>query len=305
MKNQFNYWFALLFLALPLCTFAQEVPKETPKDTVTWTKGGSVSLAFANVGLSNWTAGGQNSISIGTIIEGKLTRTTLKSIWEIYGNLSLGGARVGDENVLFKKTDDILVFGSKYAYKLSENWSIPINLELRTQFLDGYAFKKNAITGKEEFANKISGFMAPGYLFSGVGIQYKNKKFDASLLPVSNRTIFVLDDILAASGAYAEKNAKITPDLGITMRVGWEISPMKNITFKTNAMAFSKYADLARIDLSWDALIVMQVNKYINTSFGTNLIYYNDAKIAQTDGSLKQYLVQFKHVLNVNVGIKF
>jgi hypothetical protein len=303
MKTNFPFYL-LLLLSLPFLAFAQEAPKEAVKDTATWTKNGAATLTFANVGLSNWSGGGQSSISVGLLLDGKIVRTTQKTIWETYGNLALGGTRVGDSKNLFKKTDDLLILGSKYAYKLNANWSIPINLELRTQVLDGYTFKRDA-TGQELSDQKISGFMAPGYLFSGAGIQYQNKVFNASFLPISNRTIFVLDDRIAEAGTFGEKGRKIIPDLGVTLRMNLDLPVMKNINLKSQLVAFSKYADLARIDVTWDALLVMQINKYVTTSFGTNLIYFNDAKVKQDDGTLKQYVVQFKHALMVNVGFKF
>jgi hypothetical protein len=303
-KKQSFRSFAMLLLLLPFGLLAQEAPKEVAKDTAVWKKNGAATLTFANVGLSNWSGGGQSSISVGLVLDGKAVRTTKKTIFELYGNLALGGTRVGDSKNLFKKTDDLLILGTKYGYKLSENWSIPVNLELRTQVLDGYTFKRNA-QGQEETDQIVSGFMAPGYLFSGVGIQYQNKVFSASLLPISNRTIFVLNDDLAARGVYADKGNKIQPELGATLRMNLDLPIMKNINLKSSAVAFSKYSDIARIDVTWDALLVMQINKYVTTSFGTNLIYFNDAKIKQEDGSLKQYVVQFKHALMVNVGFKF
>ncbi len=307
MKNHLFYVLLCLF-CFPLQLLAQETPKEAPKevvkDTVAWTKNGAANLSFANVGLSNWAGGGQSSISVGLLLDGKITRTTKKSIWENYGNLALGGTRVGDSKNLFKKTDDLLILGSKYAYKINENWSIPANIELRTQVLDGYTFKRDA-QGQEMTDQKVSGFMAPGYLFSGVGIQYQNKLFNASFLPMGNRTIFILDDNLANAGIFGEKGRQVIPDFGATLRMNLDAPVMKNINLKSSFMAFSKYTDLARIDVTWDVLLVMKINKYVTTSFGTNLIYFNDAKVKQDDGTLKQYVVQFKHALMVNVGFKF
>jgi hypothetical protein len=47
----------------------------------------------------------------------------------------------------------------------------------------------------------------------------------------------------------------------------------------------------------------MSVNKYIQASFNTNLIYDDDIKILDSDGSVGPR-IQFKHVLAVGLVVK-
>lgn len=52
----------------------------------------------------------------------------------------------------------------------------------------------------------------------------------------------------------------------------------------------------------------MKVNKYISTTFSTQLIYDNDIDLARTTGSKKGTFgpdVQFKQVLSVGLSYKF
>jgi hypothetical protein len=57
------------------------------------------------------------------------------------------------------------------------------------------------------------------------------------------------------------------------------------------------------IDVFWDNSILMSVNKYIQASFNTNLIYDDDIKILDSDGSVGPR-IQFKHVLAVGLVVK-
>ena len=52
----------ILSLLLIFSTFALFAQEET-KDTTYWTKGGTYGINFTQVSLTNWAAGGQNSVS--------------------------------------------------------------------------------------------------------------------------------------------------------------------------------------------------------------------------------------------------
>ncbi len=296
--------FSLTTLLFCMLIFSQQLfAQDTPKDSVVWKKNGAANLNFSTVTLNNWAGGGQSSISLGTVLDGKLSRIGAKSTWDMYGNLALGGARVGDGKNLFKKTDDLLIIGTKYAYKMAAHWNFLGSVELRTQILNGYTFKRD-VNGNEVTDQQISTFMAPGYLLNGLGLEYatKNEKvnFSASLQPLSGRTTFVLDDSLAISKKYTPDGSKVRVELGNTFKTNLELQVVKNVSFKTAFMAFAPYQDLAKIDVTWDALVVMKVNSFLTTSFGTNLLYFNDVKVDN-----KSFVVQYKHALAVNVGFKF
>ncbi len=302
-----NYTLFCCLCLLNAQSIAQTVTKRARAegDTVVWTKGGSFNVGFANVGLSNWAGGGQNSISIGAILDAKATRETTKSVWTSYFNYALGGARVGNGSVPFKKTDDLLVLGTKYGLKINDHWSYSANMELRTQSAVGLTYRTDPVSGREIVDRKISNFMAPGYLITGLGFQYKNKIFTANLNPLANRLTFVLDDELSRAGAYGvDPGQRIKSDLGPSMLLAMDWNVAENINWKSQFNGFAKYSDPARIDWTWDNIIAMKVNKYINVALTTNMIYFNDVRIRQSDGRDIQ-AIQFKHVLSVNFGLKF
>lgn len=287
-----------------LCILIHKQGFSQTDTTSLWKKSGSVSLSFSNVGLENWAGGGDNSISSGTIIDLKAVRNTSKSTWENTFNFAYGIARVGDSQNLFKKTDDNLVIGTKYGYKLADKWSLSAGLGLRTQVAPGYTYAEDTL-GKEFEDQLISKFLAPGYINANLGVTYQNKIFFVTLSPISNKLTLVMDDSLSNAGAFGvDPGSNIRSELGMNFQAGVELAPMENVNFKSNVNLFANYENLNLIDVNWETLLVFKVNKYINTSFGTQLIYDHDILIAQKDGNSKQ-AVQFKHVLNINVGIQF
>lgn len=58
------------------------------------------------------------------------------------------------------------------------------------------------------------------------------------------------------------------------------------------------------IDIRWDVLLNMKINNWFSTNLTTNLIYDNDVKIVQKDGTAGPR-VQFKEILGVGLQFNF
>lgn len=133
-------------------------------DSVTIVKKGSWGVNFANVGLSNWAGGGENSLAIGTVFNTSLTRIKGKGTWKNQVDFALGGAKVGEQD--FRKTDDNIIMLSQCSKEIKSNFAWSLTGILRTQLLEGNTFANDPINVGEEIATKISSFMAPGFCHS-------------------------------------------------------------------------------------------------------------------------------------------
>jgi hypothetical protein len=80
---------------------------------------------------------------------------------------------------------------------------------------------------------------------------------------------------------------------------------MENVKLSSTLNLFANYEHLTQIDVNWENLIVFKVNKYLTTSFSTQLIYDHDVLIPQEEDGIAKRAIQFKHVLNINVGYTF
>ena len=76
-----------------------------------WTVSGITNFTFSQVGLLNWTAGGNSSISIIALGMYKANYIRENYTWNNYLELGYGLTKIGD--VEFRKSDDRIIFVSQ------------------------------------------------------------------------------------------------------------------------------------------------------------------------------------------------
>ena len=139
-----------------------------------------------------------------------------------------------------------------------------------------------------DLTNKISDLFAPAYLLAALGMDYKpNANFTAFVAPLTGKFTFVTDDALSAAGAFGVvPGEKSKSEMGGYIRASYTKNDfsqefLKNVAFSTKIDLFSNYAhNPQNIDVSWETLIAMKINKYISVSLNTHLLYDDDVKIA-------------------------
>ncbi len=309
-----------------LCTatlsFAQSTEKETKEKsassdtTKNWKIGGTMGVNLTQVSLTNWAAGGQNSISANGLFSVFANYAKGKVSWENRLDLGYGTNKQG-KNASWWKTDDKIDFTSKYGQKASEKWHYTGLLNFRTQLAPGFNYPDDS--------TKISDFLAPGYVIGALGMDYKpNAHFTAFISPLTSKTTIVNSQVLADAGAFGVAPATVdglgnilTPgenvrnEFGGYLRLFYKRDVMENINLESKLDLYSNYLDNpGNIDVNWEVLIAMKVNKYISATISTQLLYDDDIDIAIdsnddgiTDASGPR--VQFKEVLGVGLLYKF
>lgn len=95
----------------------------------------------------------------------------------------------GDKGIWFKNQDEIAASVAP-SYKFSKNWSFGSIVKFRTQFASGYKARE-----AQEKSDRISSFMAPGYLDISVGFNYtcpkKGFPIKINLSPIAMSSTFV------------------------------------------------------------------------------------------------------------------
>lgn len=284
-------------------TDAEASLKTAKSDSVkSWSKGALFNLGFSQTTLSNWAAGGNSSISGNGIANFHLNYLNKKDAWENTLNLGYGIQKQNEMNV--QKTDDNIEFTSKYGRKISDTWFYAGLVNFRTQFADGFNYPNDSV--------KISTFLAPGYLLGAAGLNYKSKEtFGVFISPVTTKVTFVMDDSLSSEGAFGvTPDKKIRQELGGYLRGNFQKEIMKNVKLTTTLGLFSNYlANPENIDVNWDLLLLMKVNKYITVTMNTNLIYDDDIFLTKdNDGDgineLSGPRIQFKEILSLGFSYK-
>lgn len=282
----------------------------TTDTTQGWKKGGVFTLAVAQTSLTNWASGGQNSVSLNGLFSGFANLKKGKMAWDNTLDLGYGLLKQGSED--FRKTDDKIDFVSKYGQEAFGKFYYSALLSFRTQFSSGYNYPDRT--------NKISDLFAPAYLMAAAGLDYKpNAYFSAFIAPLTGKFTFVTDQKLSDAGAFGvDPGMKSRSELGGYMRAVYSRNDfkgefLKNITFTTKIDLFSNYkTNPQNIDVNWENLIGMKVNKFLTVSFVTQLIYDDDilvpfdrngnGTIAAGEGVKSK--AQFKEILGVGFSVK-
>ena len=280
----------LFFISASL--FAQNI---TPQDTTYWRLGGSSVLTFSQVSLTNWAAGGQNSVAVNSNFSIFANRVKGRGKWENSMDLAYGLIKQGSAG--FSKSDDLINIATKYSYKVNKDngkWFYSALMDFRSQFYEGF----DAETG----LTKISDFMAPGYLTIGLGISYDpSEQLSFAYQPLTGKFTFVSDQELSDQGAYGvDPGSNSRAEFGSFFRAKY-----KNDIFESKLELFTGYTQsVGEIDVNWQNALVLQLTKALSTNVFTQLIYDEDILIEGDDGEAKAR-VQFKSVLGVGLTYKF
>ena len=80
---------------------------------------------------------------------------------------------------------------------------------------------------------------------------------------------------------------------------------MENITLTTKLSLFSNYANNPQnIDVNWETLLELKVNKFISATISTHLLYDDDISITDSKGKVGPR-TQFKEVIGVGFAYKW
>lgn len=294
--------------------------KKTDSVYLGWSTVKEVGLLLNQVSFTNWSSGGTNSIS--GIISAK-SATTLqrdKWLWNSDLNLKYGLNKQQDNGI--KKTEDVMELKSSVVVQADSisNWFYSAKLSFNTQFSNGYKYPD-----KEE---AISKFLAPGYMFFGLGMEYGRKieHFSFYTSPFTFKTTFVMDDDLANRGAFGVNPAiydmdgnmlregnMIKQEVGILLTNKYEEKIFENIKLSSYIRLYTDYMNsFGNIDVDWEVNLDMKVNKFVKATLGSHLRYDNDVKVESKRNEITNEeiviegpSVQWKQILGVGIVIDF
>ena len=150
----------------------------------------------------------------------------------------------------------------------------------------------------------ISDFLAPAYLTAALGLSYQpNDYFNVLLAPVTGRmTIVTVDSLRPVFSVDPDKSTRT--EFGGYVRAVFSKNDFKpawlrNITLTSKLDLFTNYLEEPNIDVNWEVLIAMKINRFLSVNISTHLIYDEDI-ILPDEGK-----VQFKELLGVGLSYNF
>lgn len=331
MKNLFTISLALLLGGVSIAQVdakekdLRKRSKGLTDSTKTWEKGGIVNIGFGQAHLHNWAAGGLNSYSFNGLLSLYANHSKGKLTWDNTLDLEYGAIKQFNQgesdSVDWFKNSDRIELNSKVGYEAGGNWYYTALFNFRSQMAPGLGADGSSV---------ISDILSPAYTTFALGMDYKpNKNFSVFISPAAYRMLYVdranlrstfgIPEVEEAPGVFVPGEALLS-EFGAYIKMNYTKDQpfgIENVNFKTDLALFSNYLkDPQNIDVYWNTIIGLKVNKYITATIGTNLIYDHDIAIttrevatSDANGDPLTYKVgpriQFKEALTVGFSYKF
>jgi len=277
--------------------FAQTMDAEVkPK---AWELKGTTGLNFSQTSLTNWSAGGDNSVAGNLYLNGSLTHRSGDWLW--VNSLALEYGLTYTKTQGMQKSSDKIDFSTQIGYSTDKKWYYTAMGDFKSQFYKGYNYPNKD--------NYISKFMAPGYSNISIGIEYRPEKswYSVYYSPIAAKLTFVEDDYLSEKGSFGlDPGDKFQAEMGTYLKATAEKTIMENVKIISKVDFFTAYdSSFGNVDIDWDLLVSMKINKYLNASINTTLKYDDDVKYIDTGGNKRGARVQFKEIIGIGVAYNF
>ncbi len=268
-----------------------------------WTVSGVTSLNFSQLSLSNWAAGGENSMAGNALLNlnANYQSRDSKMAWDNALIMGFGLLRLGEDDA--KKSDDKIDLASKFGYKASDKWFYSGLFSYKTQFSNGYIYND------DDTRDVISTFLAPAYMNLSFGMDFKpNKHFSMLIAPVTGKMTLVMDDALSAAGVFGvPAGENVRSEFGGYIKIAYGNEIFKNVTLLTKIDLFSNYLENPQyVDVNFDFMLNFKVNEFISASFVTQVVYDYDIKFDDgtgTGGVTDK--IQFKELFGLGLTYSF
>lgn len=264
-----------------------------------WKAGGMYNLNVGQGSLSNWAAGGDDfSLTINSLLDLFCSYRKGRNSWDNTLDVSLGYLKT--TTLGSRKNDDRFDLLSKYGFALTRKLNVSALMDFRSQFLRGYSYSDDDI---KTFSSK---FMAPGYVLSSLGLDYRPKKnFSAFISPITSRWVFVKDDSLSSIASYGvDSNRTSINQLGAFCTINYTKGFNKTVIYKTRLDLFSNYKKNPwDIDVYMTNSLSVKLAKYLSINWNVDMIYDDDVRLFGKDKMSPA--LQLKSIIGIGLMVRF
>ena len=292
-----------LFFIFSSLIFSQENIDSLNIDSK-WKKSGTILFLVNQSSFSNWSSGGQSSVSGTLKFNYKLNYYENGWAWDTKIQSAFGLNKIGGSDFL-RKTDDKIeinsVIGKKFNNNFIGKWSYSSFFNFQTQFAKGYNFGKD--TNGNINRTEKSRFFSPATSLLGVGLYWKrDQDFWINFAPMTAKLILVnrfFTRDLSESQTYfgIKKNGNSRFELGASFRSFFKKEIYENIVLQNSLSLYSDYLDNPQnIDFDYTLNIAMQVNKFLSTNIIVQFVY--------DDNEIKRLQIREVFGLGLNIDLQ-
>ena len=216
-----------------LITAAPEVAPKLEKPKY-WATSLKTQINLGQTQLTNWAAGGDNTVSLAAFIDGNANWKKNDMFWNNRLQLDYGFLYASSKPILQKSTDRIYL-ESKWGYKTAsmKNFYFSANYDFKSQFSSGYDYKTPSVPDEDKYKDSEgnlhkldklaykdqvelweaarvlkSDFLAPAYTNLALGIDYTPAKWlSVNFAPLTGGFVIVKDAALRKSYSMELKEA--------------------------------------------------------------------------------------------------
>lgn len=179
-----------------------------------WTESLKTNIKYGQTTLTNWAAGGDNTVTLQAFVDGNANYKKNDLFWNNRLQLDYGFVYASSKPIL-QKSDDRIYLESKLGYKNAEmrNFSFSANYDFKSQFSTGYDYLTPAVPDGYESLEELnrkdkislwkdarkvkSGFLAPAYTNLALGIDLKPWKWlSLNFAPLTGGVVIVRNEDL-------------------------------------------------------------------------------------------------------------
>ncbi|WP_187261140.1 DUF3078 domain-containing protein [Pontibacter beigongshangensis] len=294
---------------------AQEIKPDTASAANVWDFSGIGNVNFSQISLSNWAAGGQNSLSVLSTLNLVANYKKGRNTWNNSANVTFGFVKLQGQRL--QKSDDRLELNFKYGREASDKWFYTGQVNIRTQLTPTFTPARDTV---------VSNFLSPAFSLVSLGMDYKpSPRLSIFVSTLTGKFTVVMSQRLADLGYFGVKPAwrneagKLLPGTGERFRsevggflnVRFSDKVWENVSVRSRLDLFSNYLrNPQNVDVNWENLVDFKVNKFISASLFCHLVYDDDIMInvdRTGDGKIdgKGPRLQFKETLGIGFSYKF
>jgi len=232
-----------------------------------WMPAAIAGLNVSQLALSNWTQGGENSLT--WTLNGAFGLKYISAEWMFKNNLKIayGKSKLGGQD--FRTNDNELYLESVLSRSIG--WAVDPYFSniVRSTVSSGYTYSGNTAT-------EIANFFDPGYVTQSLGFAYDK------LTNFSTRFGFAVQEVFTNKFRQYSDDPTTTKveafklETGIQSVTSGKYELLNNLLFTSSLTLFSRFESLDVWDVRWDNALVAKVNDYINVNLGFLLIYQKD-----------------------------
>lgn len=283
-----------------------------------WTNSVLMKLDFTNTSLNNWAAGGYNSATLKSFIDGNANYAKESMYWNNRLQLDYGFLYSADKPFV-QKSDDRIYLESKWGYKAPKikNMSYSAQFTFRSQFSNSWVYTSPGPDAAKEQWKELrtlkSGFLSPAITNIALGIDWVPTKWlTINVAPLTGGFTIVSDPILRSSYSMPvrkkyEGMTDIVPEdyyaparfeFGAQFKMDAKFTINNNLSYTTQLVLFSDYLDKPQnMRVNWDNRLDWKVAKYFSFTITSYMIYDDKVKVISEKYPDGRKMLQIKESL--------